>query len=56
MAGIDHKPDESLGMGHLPVSRQSFATWNAAFVQQSTVTPEELEGYEMWRDAEGGYF
>ena len=56
MAGVDHKPDESLGMGHAPLSKQSFAMWNVQFVQQSTVSPEELEGYEMWREAEGGYF
>lgn len=56
MAGIDHKPEEALGMGHAPISKQSFASWDVRFVQQSTVTPEELEGYEMWREAKGGYF
>ena len=28
----------------------------ARFVQQSTVSEDELEGYEMWLEAEGGYF
>jgi hypothetical protein len=56
MAGVDRRDDEPLGMGHLPISKASFSGWNARFVQQSSVTAEELEGYDMWRDAEGGYF
>jgi hypothetical protein len=56
MAGMDRQPDETLGMGHLPVSHQSFATWNATFVQQSSITEDELEGYRMWEEAKGGYF
>ena len=56
MAGVDHKPNERLGMGHCPVSKKSFLSWGAAFVQQSTVSAEELEGYKMWLDAKGGYF
>lgn len=56
MAGMDRRDDERLGMGHLPISRASFSDWNVRFVQQSSVSAEELEGYNMWRDAEGGYF
>ena len=56
MVGINRKPDEALGMGHAPISRQSFATWGAVFVQQSSVSPDELEGYQMWLEAGGGYF
>jgi hypothetical protein len=56
MAGIDHKPSERLGMGHCPVSRQSFLTWGARFIQQSSVSVQELEGYKVWLDAKGGYF
>jgi hypothetical protein len=56
MAGIDREPHERLGMGHAPISHQSFSTWGAVFVQQSSVTPEELEGYEMWKEGSGGYF
>ena len=43
-------------MGHCPVSKKSFLSWGATFVQQSTVSAEELEGYKMWLDAKGGYF
>lgn len=56
LAGIDRRADEPLGMGHLPVSYASFTGWGAVFVQASAVEAGELEGYEAWRDAEGGYF
>jgi hypothetical protein len=55
MAGVDKKPNETLGMGHAPISKKSFAGWKAVFVQQSTVKDEELEGYKMWAEAKGGY-
>ncbi|MBA3315687.1 MAG: hypothetical protein M3552_22030 [Planctomycetota bacterium] len=56
MAGMDRRPDEPMGMGHLPISSRSFAGWNAVFVQQSNVIDEELEGHRMWLEARGGYF
>jgi hypothetical protein len=56
LAGMDRKPEEALGMGHVPISRESFATWGATFVQQSSVSPDELEGYRTWLEAGGGYF
>jgi hypothetical protein len=56
MAGVDHKPNETLGMGHAPLSKKSFEGWKATFFQQSTVKEEELEGYKMWAEAKGGYF
>jgi hypothetical protein len=56
MVGVDRKPNETLGMGHAPISKRSFAGWKAVFFQQSTVKDDELEGYKMWLDAKGGYF
>jgi len=56
MAGVDKKPNETLGMGHAPVSKKSFSGWKATFVQQSTVKDEEMKGYKMWAEAKGGYF
>jgi len=56
MAGVNRKPNETLGMGHAPISRKSFQGWRATFFQQSKVTTEELEGYKMWLGAKGGYF
>jgi hypothetical protein len=56
MAGIDRKADEELGMGHLPLSRQSFSGWKPILIKVVPVEPAELEGYEMWKEAKGGYF
>jgi hypothetical protein len=56
MAGVDKREDEPLGMGHLPISNETFSGWGARFVQQSSVVATELDGYEMWLEAEGGYF
>jgi hypothetical protein len=56
MAGMDRKPNESLGMGHAPISQKSFATWGAKFIKHVPVLSEELEGYQMWKEANGGYF
>jgi tetratricopeptide (TPR) repeat protein len=51
MAGMDRKPEETLEAGHLPISKKSFAVWNAVFFQQSTVSEDELDGYKMWLKA-----
>ena len=56
MAGADRRDGEPLGMGHLPISTASFSGWEAQFVQPSSVAAEEREGYELWLEAEGGYF
>lgn len=56
MAGVDQDSGETMGMGHLPVSYESFQGWEAVFVQPSVVMEDELDGYEMWREAKGGYF
>jgi hypothetical protein len=56
MAGIDHKSSEALGMGHLPLSKESFRQWDAQLIKILPVRDNELEGYRMWLDAKGGYF
>ena len=56
IAGINRKPNESLGMGHAPISRRSFASWGVRFIKIVPVKQDELEGYEMWKKASGGYF
>ena len=56
MAGINDKPAQPLGMGHIPVSRRSFSTWKIRLIQTSSVSEEELDGYRMWEEAQGGYF
>jgi hypothetical protein len=56
MAGVDKLEAEPLGVGHMPISNETFSGWGATLVQQSSVVAEELEGYEAWLEAEGGYF
>jgi len=56
MAGMDRQEDENLGMGHAPISRASFSTWGAEYIKTVAVTEEDLEGYQIWLDAGGGYF
>ena len=56
MAGMNREAGESLGMGHAPLSTRTFSSWNAVFIQQSSVSDEELDGYRMWQEAKGGYF
>lgn len=44
----------SLGIAHLPLSRALFASWKPVRIQKEPVTNDELEGYRVWRDAQGG--
>jgi hypothetical protein len=53
--GTINDPD-GFGMGHLPVSRKTFAGWKPVFIRQSTVSQEELEGYELWKEGGGAVF
>ena len=56
MAGIHREPNVKLGLGHTPVSHESFSTWPIHFVQCESVSEEELEGYNYWKEEDGGYF
>jgi hypothetical protein len=56
MAGLNKKPDEAMGMGHLPVSYATFEAWRPEYIKTVAVGDDELEGYDMWFDAKGGYF
>ncbi|NLH49618.1 MAG: hypothetical protein GX444_13605 [Myxococcales bacterium] len=42
--------------GHLPVGKESFRRWPIEFVRQESVSEEELEGYQIWKEEGGGYF
>ncbi len=42
------------GMGHLPLSRTTFANWRPIKLHSEPVTMEELEGYRMWQVNAGG--
>jgi len=51
--GTIHDKD-GFGMGHLPLSRKAFHAWRPAFIKQSTVADNELDGYKMWKESGGG--
>ena len=56
IVGLAHKPNETLGSADVPMKGEIFQNYKATFVQQGTVTPEELEGYNQWKKAGGQYF
>ena len=43
--------DKYFGIPHLPVSVEDFATWRPGAVGHEAVRAEELEGYDLWREA-----
>ena len=48
--------NEQFGIGHLPVSPETFDSWKPVFLLPQSVSDEELEGYELWKKANGGVF
>lgn len=53
--GSIHDKD-GFGMGHLPLTKRSFAAWKPVVFGKEEVKKEELEGYDMWKEGGGGYF
>jgi hypothetical protein len=51
---IDDK--NAFSIGHIPLSRKTFASWNPVFISQQSVSDGELEGYKMWKEASGKTF
>ena len=48
--------DNPFSIGHMPLSHARFAGWRPEPICVRAVDEEELEGYRMWQEAEGGYF
>lgn len=48
--------DKEFSIGHLPLSPRSFASWKPIFMSQQVVQDSELEGYRLWKEANGGVF
>jgi hypothetical protein len=46
--------EDGFGMGHLPLSQEGFGNWQPVFLVQTSVSDEELEGYEIWKEDGGG--
>ncbi len=46
--------DDGFGMGHLPLRLTTFNERQPMFLAYSAVVSEELEGYQLWKESEGG--
>ena len=51
---IDDK--DGFSIGHAPLSRRTFASWQPVFLSQQSVLDSELEGYKMWKEGSGKTF
>jgi hypothetical protein len=46
--------EDGFGIGHLPLSARNFAHWEPMIIGHEEVSPEELEGYNLWKESGGG--
>jgi hypothetical protein len=53
--GSIHDPD-GFGIGHLPLTKKTFNSWGPILISRTSVSAEELEGYEEWKKSKGGLF
>ncbi len=44
-------PDNA-GFGHLPLEEKDFRAWSPVLIAETDIAEEELEGYEVWKDAD----
>jgi hypothetical protein len=51
--GTIHDKD-GFGMGHLPLRLATFMDREPMFLTHAEVTPQELEGYNFWKESAGG--
>ena len=47
---------DGFGIGHLPLSLKGFRVWKPALLMEGKVAPDELEGYNTWKEGGGGVF
>ena len=47
---------DGFGMGHIPMREAGFLEWQPVLITKTTVTPDELEGYKIWKESGGGVF
>jgi len=48
LGGIDDK--DGFSIGHAPLSRSTFASWEPIFLSQQSVSEKELDGYKLWKE------
>jgi hypothetical protein len=41
---------DGFSLGHMPIPEEGFLDWKPVLITRLPVTPEELEGYEMWKN------
>ncbi len=46
--------NDGFGMRHLPLRTQTFAGREPVFITHLAVADHELQGYNLWKDANGG--
>jgi hypothetical protein len=46
--------EDGFGIGHLPLSARNFAHWEPMIIGHEEISPEELEGYNLWKESGGG--
>jgi hypothetical protein len=56
IVGREAKPNETIGATEVPWTWDSFSNRKPVFVQQSTVSAEELQGYNEWLKGKHNYF
>jgi hypothetical protein len=44
------------GLGHLPLREAGFLQWKPVLITKTAVAPDELDGYNMWKQGGGGAF
>ncbi|MEY4199833.1 MAG: hypothetical protein RLZZ265_1573 [Verrucomicrobiota bacterium] len=47
---------DGFGMGHIPMREAGFLESQPVLITKTTVTPDELEGYKIWKESGGGVF
>jgi len=47
---------DGFGMGHIPQREAGFLQGRPMLLTNVAVTPEELDGYEIWKENGGGVF
>jgi hypothetical protein len=45
-----------IGIGHVPLTWDLFASWQPQLIRAGEVTQDELEGFREWERARGGVF
>jgi hypothetical protein len=48
--------DKEFGVGHMPIAISELLQWEPRLIMKQSITQEELEGYNIWKEDNGGVF